>query len=537
MASKIASRIVEAAKAHSKTVEKYIGYGTAGFRTKADLLDHVMFRVGIVSALRSKMVKASIGVMITASHNPEEDNGVKLVDPHGEMLEPAWEVLATEIANLPDEKLSERIVSLIETSKIDLSTRSSVIVGRDTRQSSPALCQAVIDGIKAVEEDSEIANFGIVSTPILHYLVVCTNGGGTYGEPTVDGYVSKLVNAFRTLIGDDNKRGKYEPSLIIDGANGVGAVISEKLLKGLENTLNVNLINLGPPGILNYDCGADYVKVQQREPLNVTSNCGTRCASLDGDADRLIYLYFDDAGKFHMLDGDKIALLLAEHFNDLLKKSQLNLKLGMVQTAYANGSSTNYATKVLNVPVTCTPTGVKFLHHAAQEFDIGVYFEANGHGTTVFSDNAIKTIQDAASTGSNAAAKELAGFLNVINSTVGDAISDLLAVEAILHSKGWHIQDWDEMYQDLPNRLFKVSVADRNLVTTTDAERRVVTPEGLQERIDNIASKFKDGRSFVRPSGTEDVVRVYAEADTQENADKLGKEVAAAVGELCSGNN
>ncbi len=37
--------------------------------------------------------------MITASHNPEKDNGVKLVDPKGEMLEQAWETLATEVAN------------------------------------------------------------------------------------------------------------------------------------------------------------------------------------------------------------------------------------------------------------------------------------------------------------------------------------------------------------------------------------------------------------------------------------------------------
>lgn len=37
------------------------------------------------------------------------------------------------------------------------------------------------------------------------------------------------------------------------------------------------------------------------------------------------------------------------------------------------------------------------------------------------------------------------------------------------------------------------------------------------------------GRSFVRPSGTEDVVRVYAEADTQENADKLADQVAQCV--------
>ena len=36
----------------------------------------------------------------------------------------------------------------------------------------------------------------------------------------------------------------------------------------------------------------------------------------------------------------------------------------------------------------CTSTGVKHLHHRATSFDIGVYFEANGHGTVLFSDHA-----------------------------------------------------------------------------------------------------------------------------------------------------
>lgn len=64
--------------------------------------------------------------------------------------------------------------------------------------------------------------------------------------------------------------------------------------------------------------------------------------------------------------------------------------------------------------------------------------------------------------------------------------------------------------------LFSLSkVSDRRVIDTTDAERRVVSPAGLQEAIDALVNKFSQARSFVRPSGTEDVVRVYAEADTQ----------------------
>jgi len=43
------------------------------------------------------------------------------------------------------------------------------------------------------------------------------------------------------------------------------------------------------------------------------------------------------------------------------------------------------------------------------------------------------------------------------------------------------------------------------------------------------------GRAFVRPSGTEDVVRVYAEATTQEAADKLALDVARQVHKVAGG--
>jgi phosphoacetylglucosamine mutase len=107
----------------------------------------------------------------------------------------------------------------------------------------------------------------------------------------------------------------------------------------------------------------------------------------------------------------------------------------------------------------------------------------------------------------------------VINQTVGDALSDMMLVEAVLAHKSYDAPEWDALYADLPNRLVKVVVKDRNVFTTEDAERKLVTPEGLQAKVDELVSKFSQGRSFVRPSGTEDVVRVYAEAATREETD------------------
>ena len=163
-----------------------------------------------------------------------------------------------------------------------------------------------------------------------------------------------------------------------------------------------------------------------------------------------------------------------------------------MQTAYANGSSTAYITNQLGVPVAFTPTGVKHLHHRAVQFPIGVYFEANGHGTVVFDEKTQALIR------SKGGAK-LNALMDVINQTVGDAISDMLLVECVLADRDWDCEQWFNCYKDLPNRLGKVAVRDRAMVTTTDAERKVVTPEKLQPGIDAIVAKFSQGRSFVRP--------------------------------------
>ena len=143
----------------------------------------------------------------------------------------------------------------------------------------------------------------------------------------------------------------------------------------------------------------------------------------------------------------------------------------------------------------------------------------------VFSEKAMSLIKEKGGA-------KLSTLVDVINQTVGDAISDMLMVECVLADKGWDCEQWLACYQDLPNLLAKVMVRDRNEVTTSDAERKVAPPAGLQEKIDAIVAGFNRGRSFVRPSGTEDCVRVYAEAATQEEADKLSAMVSSVVVEM-----
>ena len=280
-------------------------------------------------------------------------------------------------------------------------------------------------------------------------------------------------------------------------------------------------------------CGADFVKTQQRPPPSSSAEPSALCASLDGDADRIVFYYLDKDRVFHLLDGDKIATLVASYLGDLVRSAGLaeEVKVGVVQTAYANGSSTRYLTSHLQVPIICTPTGVKHLHHAATQFDVGVYFEANGHGTVVFSNNALEKFvhHEPQSPAQKTALESLHALSELINQTVGDALSDLLLVVVILAHKTWGPQEWNNTYTDLPNRLVRVEVPDRNRFTTRDAERKLETPEGAQAQIDALVGKYNDGRAFARASGTEDAVRVYAEAASRSEADDLAQKVATVV--------
>ncbi|OLY82610.1 Phosphoacetylglucosamine mutase [Smittium mucronatum] len=513
-------------------------YGTAGFRTTGENLHSTVFRMGIISALRSKkLLGSAIGVMITASHNKEGDNGIKLVDPMGEMLSQAWENYCTLIANAADsQELLKIIKDMITIEDINIDRPSTVLYACDTRPTSESLVTSLEAGLKAIHAKS--VNYGVVTTPQLHFFVRCTNTANSsvpYGVPSVQGYNDKMANAYKAFLNRVQLDGIGSSPLKIDCANGVGAPQVKLLLDAIgKDYLPAELYNTDVyvAGKLNVDCGADHVKVNKAPPSSMPMVVGERYCSFDGDADRLLYFYLDENKNFKYLDGDKISSLIAMHLKDLLQTSGLsNIKLGVVQTAYANGSSTRYIRKSLQLPVSITNTGVKYLHAEAENFDIGIYFEANGHGSVLFSKNAVEIMENAdpQSPAQMEAINKLKAFRDLVNEAVGDAMSDMLLVEGILATKKWTLEYWDQMYIDLPNRLMKVTVADRNLFQTTNAEQTLVSPPGLQQKIDELIMMYTNGRSFVRPSGTEDAVRIFAEAMSPEDAYNLAIKVCCLV--------
>jgi phosphoacetylglucosamine mutase len=275
---------------------------------------------------------------------------------------------------------------------------------------------------------------------------------------------------------------------------------------------------------------------------------------LDGDADRIVF--FGQAASVgdavepaqdelekpkgvlsELLDGDKIAILIAhvlkQKMNEVGEAATLP-SMGIVQTAYANGASTEYVEYTLQIPVLIAKTGVKHLHHAAvKHFDIGIYFEANGHGTVVFSKKYEEFALQQQTNGNSFFVK----LHQLINPAVGDALCDMLLVDYLLHSAlgGWTLHQWNTLYTDLPSRMLKVKVADRSIIKCSDNETKCLAPASVQLKLEEAMAKFQHGRTFIRPSGTEDVVRVYAEAATRGDADALANEAARIVYDTCQG--
>ncbi len=124
--------------------------------------------------------------------------------------------------------------------------------------------------------------------------------------------------------------------------------------------------------------------------------------------------------------------LLTKGIQTILAK-KLNVKeldMVIVVTNYSNQALVEYI-RNLGLKVIITPTGVKYTHATAIKHDIGIYYEANGHGTVFMKNKFLKKI------------KKLFNFnnqndvldwklLNFFNKETGDAILNLFQIELYL---------------------------------------------------------------------------------------------------------
>uniref|UniRef100_A0A2N9EXT3 Phosphoacetylglucosamine mutase n=1 Tax=Fagus sylvatica TaxID=28930 RepID=A0A2N9EXT3_FAGSY len=437
--------------------------------------------------------------------------------------------------------------------------------GRGTKRPQPDMPVGISSILGAVAID-----VGIVTTPQLQWMVRERNKGVKASE--LD-YFEQLSSSFRCLmdlIPSGSTFNEVDNKLVVDGANGVGGEklevlkkmldglaverwvlvrvahvedgnfskidtsvllqglhvvvlsASDELQYGIDESYKLSVPASGKPVYAHLEAQTVYGALHGLQTFsqlchfNFTTRIievpmvpwtvidQPRCASLDADADWLVYFSVpsESSSKIDLVDGDKIlslfAVFIKEQLSILNREGHKNInsdhqpRLGVVQTAYANGASTDYLRK-LGLEVVFTSTGVKYLHEKATEYDIGIYFEANGHGTIVFSESFLCWF------------RKTKGCFETIGS------------------------QWTELYQDLPSRQLKVKVVDRTAVVTANAETVAVSPPGIQEAINAETAKYPQGRSFIRPSGTEDVVRVYAESSTQEAADSLANSVAKLV--------
>ena len=444
-------------------------YGTSGFRDHHIKIFEIAEKVGTAIALLACYRSKSFGIMITASHNHYEDNGVKIMDEDGHMV-------SSDIERYLENYVNSN-VEHDDNEEIVIHNDLKIIIGYDSRSSGPSICSRIVNGIKRVHKEFPHEVMEHVTTPQLHF---------RFSNFKTDYKIYAKQLAY-----------KLHFPCVIDCANGIGSKVMRYI-----NHRSLYLINteIEKPECLNVECSSDYVCTHEtfpKTPKYLTDLSFLR-ASLDGDADRVVF-YYGDRHNIHILNGDYIAALILTYLSKKIV-SKKDIIIGFIYTGYTNSACIEYVKNLLfpkNVTVrfVCTATGVKHLHKEAEKYDIGIYFEQNGHGNVLF----------------NHDLEELNTIEKYFHPNIGDGILDLLAVLYILQDLHMSAQEWYSLYYPYPSILEKQKVQDKNFFECTSNELRLIEPDGLQHYIDAICKKNENYRAFVRASGTENCVRIYVE--------------------------
>ncbi len=348
---------------------------------------------------------ADLGVVLSASHNPMPDNGIKIFARGGHKLPDAVE---DEI----ERRMGERW---------DRPTGAGVGRVRDLQDATERYAQHLL-GTLAHKLDG------------LRVVVDCAHGAASAVAPLVLARAGAEVTAVAA-----------EP----DGSN-INAGVGSTHLDGLAAAVRA--------------AGADVG------------------VAFDGDADRCLAVTADGTA----VDGDAILAICA-----LGLRERGELRQDTVVATVMSNLGFHHAMRDAGIRVLTTPVGDRYVLEALRGHGLSLGGEQSGH--VVFLDAA----------------------------TTGDGLLTALQLLARVAATGTDLAGLAAVLRRLPQVLLNVPVTDKDRVAAADGVRGAVAAAE--------AELGDDGRVLLRPSGTEQIVRVMVEAPTQQRADEVAHRIAAAV--------
>ena len=392
------------------------------------------------------------------------------------------------------------------------------LVGRDTRESGPALEQAVVAGL--VEAGAEPVSVGVVPTPALAWLAAeerCPaamitashnpwrdNGVKIFGvggvklpdateraieealhlpanvgprdgatvscwDRGVEGYVRHLVDAHGSLRG---------LRVVLDAANGAMSEVAPAVFAALGADLTV--IHAAPDGRnINHECGATHTASLSAAVVAHHADLGL---AFDGDGDRVIAV--DHLGR--VIDGDRLIALAALQLRELGA-----LRHDTVVVTVMSNIGFHRAMDAAGIHVVTTAVGDRYVLEALDRGGFSVGGEQSGH----------IIYRDIATTGDGLlAGLRLAEYVHGHH----DSLAHLAA----------------EVMTGYPQVLVNVKVAERHPHAADELAAEIAAAE---------LELGGDGRILVRASGTEPLIRVMVEAATDEVAHRVAQHLADAV--------
>ena len=401
--------------------------------------------------------------------------------------------------------------------------RPLVVVGRDPRPSGPWLQDAVVAGLTAAGAD--VVLVGIIPTPAVARAVAdgiagvidvasfgvvisashnppADNGIKFFGaggcklddatETAIEARLSTPVSADRggQVVSDQSGQTEWYVdaiaatvpvslsgmSVIVDCANGAAATVAGAAYA--KAGADVSLINTEITGErINDNCGATHLGALQAAVVAAGVDAGI---AHDGDADRCLAVAADGT----IVDGDAILAILAL---DLHRRS--NLRNDTVVATVMSNLGLHRVLRDNGIALATTPVGDRHVAERMRAADAAVGGEQSGH------------------------------ILLLAPATTGDGVLTGLHLLAAAAASGQPLGTLAQQLRRLPQVLVNVPIADPG------AAIRAAEPAIRAAS----AQLGGDGRVLVRASGTEPLVRVMVEADTDELASKIARQLAAEV--------